>query len=109
MKVLEIVKSVVAKFKLPSLEKILSEPDGTPSWGRYSGFIMIMFAMLWTSYIVIKTKVMPDLENVGVFVLLGSGSHYGVNQAKKIVAAIKGKVLPSDVPENKECDDTVAK
>lgn len=84
--------------KMPLLEKVLSEPDGTPSYGRYSGFLIIVSTLLWVTYVVIKTGSLPDLAGPTTFITFGSGTHYGINQAKKVVAAMRGTPEESQEP-----------
>lgn len=70
------------------LREVFSE-DGRGSFSRViQGFIVVMTCS-WVTYIVIRTRTIPDLTTPAVFV--GAGSlHYMTNQAAGIVSAFKG-------------------
>jgi len=67
------------KYLPPPLREVLSEPDGSGSYSRTSGFLIIVAVILWGSYLVIHNHAMPDLA--GAAALVGSAqAAYGVNK-----------------------------
>lgn len=82
---------MLAKFhQLVSFFREVFSEDGRGSFSRViQGFIVLMTCS-WVTYIVIRTRAIPDLGGPATFV--GAGSlHYMTNQAAGIVAAFKGK------------------
>lgn len=52
----------------------------------------VVFATLgWISYVVLKTKTIPDLGGPSMFMATGVGVCYGTNRASDIISAFKGK------------------
>ena len=78
------LKQLVAFFK-----EVFSE-GGQGSFSRViQGFIVVMTCS-WVTYVVFRTRAIPDLTTPAMFI--GAGSlHYMTNQAAGIVSAFKGK------------------
>lgn len=74
---------------LPPLKEVLSE-NGTGSYSRYTGFMVVLSVIVWVSFVVFKTHIIPDLTNPGIFMTLGAGTQYGIGQVKHMIAAAKG-------------------
>ncbi len=52
----------------------------------------VVFATLgWVSYVVLKTKTIPDLGGPSMFMASAVGVLYGTNKASEVVAAFRGK------------------
>ncbi len=52
----------------------------------------VVFATLgWVSYVVFKTKTIPDLGGPSMFMASGVGICYGTNKAADMISAFKGK------------------
>lgn len=84
------------KKALAHIKETLSE-DGIGSYSRMIGATVVLVALAWVTYIVIKTHALPELD--GVAYLIGGGNTpYFVNQAKKIAGAIKGATDKPEVP-----------
>jgi hypothetical protein len=70
---------------LAFIKSTFSEPDGTGSASRVLGGAVVATTLIWVSYIVLRTQVLPDLTSAALFV--GSGfSGYGMN---KLSGALK--------------------
>lgn len=88
MKYIAAAKTLLAKVKTlqgllpPPLREILSEPDGTGSYSRTTGFLIVLFTLGWTTYLVIKNHAFPDMTGPTLFIGGGAGSQYAINQAK---------------------------
>jgi len=76
----------------PPLREILSEADGSGSYSRTTGFIIIMTVLALLVFIVVKTHAFPDMTGPTVFITGGAGTGYGINQIKNIVAAAKSGI-----------------
>lgn len=63
------------------LSGLFQETDEKPSFARIASAIVIAAALVWSSYIVIKTQKIPDL--LGVSALIGT-----LYSANRISAAI---------------------
>lgn len=76
------IKQLVAFFK-----EVFSE-DGRGSFSRViQGFIVVM-TCLWVTYVVLRTRAIPDLSGCALFI--GTGAiHYGVGKMAGIVSAFK--------------------
>jgi hypothetical protein len=64
---------------------MLSEPDGTVSYSRVTGALMVFAVIFWGSYVVIKTHIMPDL-----------GAATGLTSAGYIANKISGMLRKED-------------
>lgn len=53
-------------------KSVFSEADGTGSWSRVQSAIALVAVLSWVTYLVIKTKALPDLTSATIFV---SGSY----------------------------------
>jgi len=73
----------------PPLREILSEADGSGSYSRTTGFMIIVTVLTLLVFIVVKTHAFPDMTGPTVFVTGGAGTGYGINQLKNIAAAAK--------------------
>jgi Na+/melibiose symporter-like transporter len=88
------VKSILP----PPLREILSEADGTGSYSRTTGFMIIMTVLLLLVYLVIKNHTFPDMTGPTMFVAGGAGTGYGINQIKNIAAAAKSGTAAGTPP-----------
>src|ERR1700735_4679541 len=92
------IKSMFSKVKSlqallpPPLREILSEADGTGSYSRTVGFMIIVATLAWTTYLVIKNHAFPDMTGPTMFIGGGAGSGYALNQLKNVAAAAKSGV-----------------
>lgn len=59
---------------------LYSERDGTPSSARWHAGVVIYFACVWVTYIVIKTCKLPEFVGIALFVGTVAGLTYGANQ-----------------------------
>lgn len=75
------------------LKSVFSE-DGQGSYSRSVGGLIALATVTWITYVVFKTKAIPDLSGPTVFFTAGSGSHYLVNKAGDIVDSFKGNNKP---------------
>ncbi len=79
--------SKVNKHLPPPLREILSE-NGVGSYSRYSGFLIILATIGWTTYLVWHNHAFPDMTGPTAFVA-GGQAQYIANQAKNMIAAAK--------------------
>jgi hypothetical protein len=83
------IKAYIESF-LAFVKSVFSDAGQGSSSRVLSG--AVVFATLgWISYIVLKTKTLPDLGGASMFIASGVGISYGTNKAADIVAAFKGK------------------
>ena len=69
---------------LAFIKSTFSEPDGTGSASRVLGGAVVASTIVWVSYLVIRTHVLPDLTSAALFV--GSGfSGYGMNKLSGVL------------------------
>lgn len=71
------------------LKSVFSE-DGQGSYSRFMGGMIVIATLVWLTFLVIKTKVMPDLSGPTAFISISSGTHYLTNKASDIASAIRG-------------------
>jgi len=76
------------------IREALSEND-KGSYSRLSGLIAVVSSVGWVTYVVIKTKALPDFGGVTVFIT-GANAAYAANQAKHVVSVMKGSVQNPD-------------
>ena len=81
------------------LHEALTE-DGKGSCSRLMSFTMVMSAIVWVTYLIIRTKALPDLGGPTMWAS-GGALHYGVNKASEIVGAIRG-TSPSTSPSTSQ-------
>jgi len=62
------------------IHELFSE-SGTASYSRVGSFLALVFACLWTSYIVWQTRALPSLEGLTLFI----ASLYGLGKAGETV------------------------
>jgi len=84
-----VVKFAFVKGILNHIKESLSESDGTGSYSRMMGAIIVAATIIWVTYIVITTHALPNMTDCGIFITSGS-SAYAVNKAQGIVQAFKG-------------------
>jgi hypothetical protein len=94
------VKSIIGKVKSlqallpPPLREILSEADGTGSYSRTVGFMIVVATLGWTTYLVLHNHAFPDMTGPTLFIGGGAGTSYGLNQMKNVAAAVKTGIAP---------------
>lgn len=102
MKALNSIFAKVKSFQAilpPPLREILSEADGTGSYSRTVGFMIILTTLGLLIYLVIKNHAFPDMTGPTMFIGGGAGSGYALNQMKNIAAAAKSGVA-AGTPES---------
>lgn len=63
------------------------EDENTESFSRLASFIVLVFTLAWSTYIVWKTTEIPNLTGpVGLIGIL-----YGVNKASETISSLKKK------------------
>jgi hypothetical protein len=70
---------------LAFIKSTFSEPDGTGSASRVLGGAEVASTIVWVSYLVIRTHVLPDLTSASLFV----GSGFSGYAANKVAGAFK--------------------
>lgn len=94
------IKSIIGKVKSlqslmpPPLREILSEADGTGSYSRTTGFMIVLATLGWTTYLVLHNHAFPDMTGPTLFIGGGAGTQYAANQIKNVAAALKTGVAP---------------
>lgn len=64
-------------MKLTEAGEVLKEKDGKLSFGRVMGTILIVFYLIWATYLTWETKKLIDIPpNLGLLI----GTLYGVNK-----------------------------
>ncbi len=81
------------------LHEALTE-DGKGSCSRLMSFAMVMSAIVWVTYLILRTKVIPDMAGPTMWAS-GGALHYGVNKASEIAGAIRG-TSPSASPSTSQ-------
>lgn len=72
----------------PPLREVLSE-NGTGSYSRVSGMLIVVATISWVTYLVIHNHAMPDMGGPTAFIA-GGQTQYAANQIKNVVAAAQG-------------------
>jgi hypothetical protein len=70
---------------LAFIKSTFSEPDGTGSASRVLGGAVVASTIVWVSYLVLRTHVLPDLTSAALFV----GSGFSGYAANRLSGAIK--------------------
>ena len=73
----------------PFLREVLSE-NGVGSYARFGSFSIVVAAIFWTTYLVIKNHALPNMGDISLFISTGVGVHYGTSQVKNVASAITG-------------------
>lgn len=84
------------KSTFPPLREVLSE-DGVGSYSRVTGFVIIVSTLGWVTFLVIKNHAFPDMTGPTAF-MAGGQTQYGLNQMKRIAAAVKTGVASANTP-----------
>jgi CRISPR/Cas system endoribonuclease Cas6 (RAMP superfamily) len=79
-------------FDKPFWKTVFREADGTASSARLLTATIIVAALLWVTFLVIKNHVMPDLQPASGFVGGTTLSLYGVNKGGSVLSDIFGKI-----------------
>ena len=66
--------------ELRPLRSVIYESNGTGSFSRVAGLLIVVVSLAWVTYLVFVNKAIPDLTNVEIFVLSTAGSFYGINR-----------------------------
>lgn len=72
------------------LREVFSD-GGEGSFSRCGAAFVAVSVVAWVTYILLKTKAMPDLYGPAMFLTSGIGVLYGTNKVPDIVSAFKGK------------------
>ena len=75
------------------IKSVFSE-DGQGSYSRCAGGFVVVAVVSWVSYVVWKTKVIPDLQGPAFFLASGNAVSYGTNKLPDILSAIRGNKTP---------------
>lgn len=81
---MEKIKQILAFFR-----EVFSE-DGQGSFSRVIQGVIVLATCSWVTYVVIRTRAIPDLSGASLFIGTGA-AHYGINKMASIVEAFKGK------------------
>lgn len=68
--------------------------NGTVSYSRCGSGAITLACLVWVSYVVLRTRALPDMQGVSLFLSTGVGVHYGSNKLQGIVGALKGEAPP---------------
>lgn len=79
----------MADCKQNFLKCVLSGPRGTGSTARVCVFLLTVLPLLWVTYLVLRTKAMPELGNVSGFIVVTTTPLYGLNKITAAIAARK--------------------
>jgi hypothetical protein len=79
---------------LKFLREVFSE-SGEGSYSRCAAGAIVVATITWVSYVVFRTKAIPDLTGPLSFMSSGVAVHYGTNKAADIIAAFKGQTPPA--------------
>ena len=60
---------------------------GQISYSRCASGVIVLACVSWVSYIVFRTRLIPDLQGVALFLSTGVGVHYGSNKLPDILSA----------------------
>jgi hypothetical protein len=80
------------------LKGVLSEDGVTGSYSRCASATIVFCTVAWITFLVVRTKLMPDLTGPLAFLTGGVGIHMGINKASEIATAIKGTPQPPNPP-----------
>jgi hypothetical protein len=83
---------------LQPLRSIIYEANGTGSFARTAGMVIILFALGWVTYVVVKTGAIPDLTNVVVFIMSTAGGFYGINRGTVKLQPDVKDIPPTNTP-----------
>jgi|HubBroStandDraft_1064217.scaffolds.fasta_scaffold741079_1 hypothetical protein len=67
------------------LKSTFSEPDGTGSASRVLALLSILSNIVWVSYIILRTHIMPDLSGSAMYI----GASFSGYAANKISGVFK--------------------
>ena len=70
---------------LSFLRSVFSEADGAGSMSRIGTMLVVVFALAWVTYLVVRHDVLPDLSGLAIWVVSISTSLYGVNRLADVV------------------------
>jgi hypothetical protein len=73
--------------------------NGVGSFSRCGAGFLLFSVITWITYLVFKTKTMPDLGGPAMFLTGGIGVLYGTNRASQIISAWRGN--STDGPASK--------
>lgn len=71
--------------------KSVFSDNGVGSSSRVLSATIVVAVLGWVSYIVLKTKTIPDLGGPSMFMATGVAALYGTSKVPDIVNAFKGK------------------
>jgi hypothetical protein len=71
------------------LKEALTE-NGKGSYSRFTGAAIVFATLGWITYLVIRNKALPDLGGATMFISVGAGTHYAINQVKAVAQAMRG-------------------
>lgn len=83
------IKAYIQAF-LAFIKSVFSD-GGQGSFSRCGAGAVVAATLGWITYLVIKTKALPDLGGPSMFMATGVGICYGTNKASEIVSSFKGK------------------
>jgi hypothetical protein len=80
------------------IKGVLSEDGVTGSYSRCASATIVFCTVAWITFLVFRTRLMPDLTGPLAFLTGGVGIHMGINKASEIATAIKGTPPPPATP-----------
>jgi len=67
-------------MRLTKAGEVLKEQNGKLSFGRVMGTVLVLFYLLWSTYLTWETKKLVDIPSNLAFLI---GTLYGVNKLKE--------------------------
>src|ERR1051326_8349030 len=71
------------------VEGVFSD-NGSPSWSRISGGLILTAVIAWVTYLVLRNNTLPDLTGPTILITGGGGGMYGLNRLPDMLAAFRG-------------------
>jgi len=65
---------------------VFSEPEDGPSFSRIATGILVLASIFWITYVVVKTRAIPDLSGVALFIM----ALYGANKFTTAITKFAG-------------------
>jgi hypothetical protein len=83
------IKAYFESF-LAFIKSVFSD-NGVGSSSRVLSGAVVFSTLFWITYVVFKTKTIPDLGGPSMFMATGVGVFMGTNKAADMISAFKGK------------------
>jgi hypothetical protein len=89
--VVSAVNTAEARGLFAFIRSVLSGPGGSGSTGRVGAFVVVFFACIWISYLVIHNGALPDLGPITIWVNTLVANFYGTNKVTATISAVRGQ------------------